>query len=92
MEDTLCQRFFLQPDEPSRRRYESLRAVFVERRRQDEVAEQFGYTYNTMRRFVSDFRRQCRDGQTPPFWFLRTAESPPAMEATQNGTTRTSQR
>ena len=43
------------------------RAVFVERKSQKEVAEQFGYTYGSLRYLVSDFRKQRRNGQTAPF-------------------------
>jgi hypothetical protein len=67
MKDTLCCRFFLEPNQTLHRRYEALRAVFVDQQPQREVAQHFGYTYATLRRLVSDFRAQCRADQVPPF-------------------------
>jgi hypothetical protein len=67
MKDTFCRRFFLEPKQTLHRRYEALRAVFVDQQPQMEVAKRFGYTYATLRRVVSDFRAQCRAGQAPPF-------------------------
>ena len=67
MPDSLYRRFFLEPHQPLHRRYEALRAVLVDGQPQVEVAKRFGYTYNTLRRLVSDFRAQCRADQGPPF-------------------------
>jgi hypothetical protein len=67
MKDTLCRRFFLEPNQTLHRRYEALRAVFVDQQPQTEVAKRFGYTYDTLRHLVSDFRAQCQAGQPPPF-------------------------
>jgi hypothetical protein len=67
MKDTFCSRFFLEPTQTLHRRYEALRAVFVDQQPQMEVAQRFGYTYATLRRLVSDFRAQCCAGQVPPF-------------------------
>ena len=70
MKDSFCRRFFLEPQQTLHRRYEALRAVFVDQQPQMEVAKRFGYTYATLRRLVSDFRAQCRTGQAPPFSLL----------------------
>jgi DNA-directed RNA polymerase specialized sigma24 family protein len=67
MKDPLCRRFFFEPHQTLHRRYEALRAVFVDEQPQTEVAKRFGYTYTNLRRLVSDFRAQCRAGQVPPF-------------------------
>ena len=67
MPDSLYHRFFLEPHPPLHRRYEALRAVFVEHQPQVEVAERLGYTYTALRRLVSDFRAQYRADQMPPF-------------------------
>ena len=72
MKDTFCRRFFLEPTQTLHRRYEALRAVFVDQQPQMEVAKRFGYTYATLRRLVSTFRAQCRAGQAPPFSFPRS--------------------
>ena len=65
MDDSLCLRYFLQPDDTLHRRYEALRAYFVQRRPLQEIATQFGYTYDTLRQMIHEFRCQCRAG-TPP--------------------------
>jgi Helix-turn-helix domain len=67
MPHSLYHRFFLEPHQSLHRRYEALRAVFVDHQPQVEVAKRFGYTYNTLRRLVSDFRAQSRADQVPPF-------------------------
>src|SRR5262249_43808256 len=72
MKDTFCRRFFLEPTQTLQRRYEALRAVFVDQQPQMEVAKRFGYTYATLRGWVSAFRAHCRTGQVPPFSFLRS--------------------
>jgi hypothetical protein len=77
MKDPLSRRFFLEPQQPLHRRDEALRAVFVDQQPQTEVAERFGYTYNTMRRLVSDFRAQCRANQVPPFSWPRSTDDLP---------------
>lgn len=69
MDDSACRRFFTQPSRTYHRQYEALRAVFVDDRKQKEVAEEFGFTYGTMRQLVFGFR-QLIDGQAEP------AESP----------------
>ncbi len=67
MDDSLCLRFFLRPTETLHRRYEALRAYFVERRPLKNIAQQTGYRYNTLRDLISDFRFQCREDCVPPF-------------------------
>ena len=60
-------RFFLAPDAPLQRQYEALRAYFVERRPLKEIAQRSGYSYNTLRGVIGDFRARCREDQVPPF-------------------------
>jgi hypothetical protein len=69
MEDPLCRRFFLEPQLTFHRRYEALRAVFVEQRPLGEVAEQFGYKPTALSVMVGRFRAQCRHERIPPFSF-----------------------
>ncbi len=59
MDDAACREFFSQTTNPYHRRYEALRAVFVERRPQKEVAQQFGYQYGSLRQLVYEFRQHC---------------------------------
>jgi hypothetical protein len=67
VDDSRRLRFFLQPTDTLHRRYEALRAYFVERRPLKEIAQQSGYSYNTLRGVIGDFRTRCRDDQVPPF-------------------------
>lgn len=89
MKDTFCRRFFLEPTQTLHRRYEALRAVFVDQQPQTEVAQRFGYTYATLRRLVSDFRAQCRTGQVPPFSLSRRTGDLPGNAATIHQLART---
>jgi transposase len=57
MDDTRCRKFFSQPTHLYQRRYEALRAVFLERHSQREVADRFGFQYSSLRQLVYDFRR-----------------------------------
>src|SRR5262245_48364999 len=85
MQDSLYRRFFLEPHQPLHRRYEALRAVFVDGQPQVEVAQRFGYTYNTLRRLVSDFRAQYRADQVPRWvkilelGYSREVMTPPSL-------------
>jgi hypothetical protein len=59
MDDTAYRNFFEQPSQIYQRRYEALRAIFVDQRSQKEVAEEFGFTYGSMRQVVFEFRQHC---------------------------------
>ena len=67
MDDSSCLRDFLEPNDTFHRRYEALRAYFVQQRPLQEIATQFGYTYDTLRQVVHQFRTQGRSG-TPPLF------------------------
>lgn len=60
MDDTACQDFFARPTNPYQRRYEALRAVFVEGRAPKDVAVQFGLAHRSLRQLVYEFRQHCR--------------------------------
>jgi hypothetical protein len=64
-------RFFLEPKLTSQRRYEALRAIFVEDEPLDQVAQRFGYKSSALRSMACRFRGDCRRSVTPPF-FSRT--------------------
>jgi hypothetical protein len=66
--------FFLTPSSPRQRQYEALRAVFVDGRSQKEVAQSFGYTYDSFRQLVCTFRSACANGSPPPFFLLLSAD------------------
>jgi hypothetical protein len=67
VDDTRYLDYFLQPSATFQRQYEALRAYFVERRPLDQIAPQFGLTYNSLRSLVRDFRADRREGIEPPF-------------------------
>ena len=77
MEEQHASQFFLEPQQTFQRRYEALRAVFVDGEPLDRVAERFGYKLSTLRSMASRFRADCRRGVTPPF-FSRTAAGGPS--------------
>ena len=69
MVDTRCYQFFQDPSDPLQRRYEALRAVFVEGQSQKQVAVRYGITHGALRKQVHEFREACRNGSSPPFFF-----------------------
>jgi hypothetical protein len=89
MKDTFCRHFFLEPTQTLHRRYEALRAVFVDQQPPREVAKRFGYTSATRRRVVSDCRAPCRAGQAPPFAFPRSTGDLPGHPVAMNQLART---
>jgi len=50
-------KFFLEPKSPMQRKYEALRAYFVDQHTTKEVAEKFGYTEGAFRVLCHSFRR-----------------------------------
>ena len=81
MDDQHCRQFFLQPQETFHRRYEALRAYFLEDRSQAEVADRFGYRVSSLKSLVSRFRAACSQGGLPPFFFRTDVDAPPAGDA-----------
>jgi hypothetical protein len=79
MDDQPCRSFFLQPRSTFHRRYEALRAFFVERRPPAEVAAQFGYKPAALNVLISRFRHDVRGRDIPPFT-PRTAEGDPRAD------------
>jgi hypothetical protein len=76
MDVSFCHDFFAHPTLTLHRRYEALRAVFLDHRPLTEVARQFGYRYGTLRNLMAQFRAQCRTSQIPPFSPLRLTDAP----------------
>jgi hypothetical protein len=81
MDDQPCRSFFLQPRSTFHRRYEALRAVFIEGRPSAEVAVQFGYKPAALKVLISRFRHDVRDQNIPPFSSLTAAGAPRAGRA-----------
>jgi hypothetical protein len=75
-DDFLCQQFFLEPDQVLQRRYEVLRAFFVERCSMTQIGQQFGLSHGAVRNLVSDFRTKRQSGQVAPFFGSRCVDGP----------------
>ena len=63
---------FLKPSSPQQRRYEALRAHFVERLPLKESAARFGYSYGTMRNLCAEFKK----AEAPYFFDPKVAPEP----------------
>lgn len=77
MDESHTSRFFLEPKLTFQRRYEALRAVFVEAEPIDQVAGRFGYKPSALRSMASRLRADCRRGVTPPFFSPTDADDHP---------------
>jgi transposase-like protein len=79
MDRNACQQFFLCPDRIGQRRYEVLRAVFVDEDTALDVADRFGLSHGTVRNWVSQFGAQLEHGELPPFSIVdpRTGKARP---------------
>ena len=75
MDDTCFNDFFAHPSSALHRRFEALRAVFLDHRPLAEIARRFGYRYGTLRNLVSQFRAQCRADRPPLFSCPRPADA-----------------
>ena len=75
MDDSVCRAFFAQPTNPRHRRYEALRAVFVDVRTVKDVAEQFGMAYKSLRQWLYEFRQHCQHpANGSPFFKSRISD------------------
>ena len=63
--------FFLQPVSAQHRRYEALRARFVEGMRVRPIAERFGFSPLTVDSQIRDFKRVLDRGEAPGFFAER---------------------
>lgn len=81
MDDQPCRSFFLQPRSTFHRRYEALRAFFIEGRPPEEVAAQFGYKPTAFKVLISRFRQDVRRQDSPPFSSPTAADDPRAPRA-----------
>jgi DNA-directed RNA polymerase specialized sigma24 family protein len=78
LEEDPCRRFFEVPLTAAQRQYEALRAVIIDELPQKEVAERFGYTYDSLRQLLHEFRTACHAGEPPPFSPQRGLDDPRA--------------
>ena len=61
---TMSKKYFLDPIDPMQKRYEALRASFVDELSAEQVANHFGYSIHT----VNALRRDFKSGSLPPFF------------------------
>jgi len=73
MDDRPCCEFFLKPTQTFQRRYEALRAIFVDGEPLTRAAERFGYKIAALKSIASRFRADWRRGVVTPL-FCRTVE------------------
>jgi transposase len=64
-------RFFLEPQDPMQRRYESLRSYFVEEVLAEEVAKRFSYSAHTVYSLLKEYKKQAS-----PKFFLELKRGP----------------
>ncbi len=76
MDNECCRQFFLQPQATFHRRYEALRAYFLDGQSLAEIADRFGYRLSSFKSLVCRFRASCANGGPPPFFFRTSADAP----------------
>jgi len=64
------QDFFLKPQLPAHKKYEALRARFVDKKSAEEIAEMFGYTVNAVSSLIRDYKKSLKDGQSQEQFFV----------------------
>jgi hypothetical protein len=67
MDGTAYKDYFLKPLDGWHRRYEVLRAVFIDEHPMQQVAQRFGVSYGTVRNWAGEFRHHWDVKQRPPF-------------------------
>ena len=78
-------RYFLEPSSTAQKRYEALRAFFLEKKTAEEVAERFGYTVSSFYSLTRDFRDFIRNSGSREDMFFMT-RSPGRKEKDSQGT------
>jgi hypothetical protein len=86
MDDQPCRNFFLEPQASFHRRYEALRAYFVDGCTPAEVAARYGYKPATFNVMISRFRGQIHRHTVPPFFSPTDAGGPQDDSATKTAT------
>jgi len=73
--------FFLKPEQPFHRRYEALRAFYVENKAARQVAELFGFSENYFNKLRSYFHQTLKQGKMPNIFAAPTpGRNPKAVE------------
>jgi len=76
----ITQDFFENPSHPLHRQYEALRAYFYEKRSAKDVADQFGYSENSLYCFASRFRKLLGKQQMNDRFFAAVVVGRPATQ------------
>ena len=84
MDGSPARRFFLEPQQTFQRRYEALRAIFVDDEPLDQVAQRFGYKPSALSSMASRLRANCRHGVATPFFSPTAAGGPSARVRAKN--------
>lgn len=74
----MAEEFFLKPQNIKQKQYEALRAYYVEKITQKEVAERFGYTLSTFQTLVKIFKHQQR------VFFVESKKGPKDRQTSTN--------
>jgi hypothetical protein len=85
MDGSHTRRFFLEPQQTFQRRYEALRAIFVDDEPLERVAERFDYKPSALRSMASRLRADCRRGVATPFFSPTAAGGPSARVRAKDG-------
>jgi len=79
--DERCRQFFLQPQATFHRRYEALRAYFVDGQPIAAIAQRLGYRPASLKSLLCRFRASFDNGGPAPFLLRTDAAGPPASDA-----------
>lgn len=83
MDGSHPRRFFLEPQQTFQRRYEALRAIFVDDEPLDQVAQRFGSKPSALSSMASRLRANCRQGVATPFFSPTGVGDPSARVPTK---------
>ena len=75
--------FFQHPQAVAHKKYEALRAFYVEGKSATEVAQQFGYTLSSFYSLTRDFKRQLKEPNPSQQFFLVSAAGRQPKDPTQ---------
>ena len=69
--------FFTQPQLKTQKKYEALRAFYIEKQSANKVASRFGYKVSTVYSMVRDFRKAClEDPRIMHYFFVDIKPGP----------------
>jgi hypothetical protein len=77
VDDLRCEQFFRQPQQLQQRRYEALRAFFLERRPLPDIARQFGLAHGTLRNLALRKSAFKLDDRKAIRWYRNAANRGP---------------